>query len=504
MPRNRELVRAEYLDLPRRRIPRDICQRWGYGVAESVDGAPAQVATYWDPRGVSPVAQKVRWKGKEFAWRGDPRSAGLFGEHLWKGGGRRVVVTEGEIDCLAVASLNQGKYPVVSVPNGAQGAAEAIRARLEFFDGFEEVVLLFDMDAPGREASEAAARVLRPGQARIGNLPLKDAGAMVEAGRLRDLQVAIYEAKPWRPDRLVDGPEVWPVLMDRPVLPSTEWPWPKVQGMTLGWRDTELVMLIGGVSVGKTTLALGAMHALLGAEVKTGFVGLETPMSESVRVLLGLATGENLTVDAAWEEADKDRLRGVYKDSIEPWVAFLDQVGPMDPDELLDRIRYLIVGLGCRRVILDNLTMALAAVGGDKAVARQDEFLGRLAAMAQTTGAGIMVVCHLSKPDSRGGGYEEGRQVPLHGARGSMTTPAFVAVALGAERNLQAEDEGDRNVVQLRVLKARKGGATGPGDRLEYRREKGALRVLDESDWAEEVAEVTGASELEGFEVPEL
>jgi twinkle protein len=72
-----------------------------------------------------------------------------------------ITITEGEIDALSVSQAFRNKYPVVSVPNGAQSAAKALAENYEYLDKFDKIVLMFDMDKPGREASECGCRAAR-------------------------------------------------------------------------------------------------------------------------------------------------------------------------------------------------------------------------------------------------------------------------------------------------------------------------------------------------------
>jgi twinkle protein len=74
------------------------------------------------------VAQKVRFPGKDFTFLGKPKDAGLYGMHLWRDGGKMVVITEGEIDALSVSQLQDNKWPVVSVPNGRRARSATSRS----------------------------------------------------------------------------------------------------------------------------------------------------------------------------------------------------------------------------------------------------------------------------------------------------------------------------------------------------------------------------------------
>ncbi|WP_313712715.1 toprim domain-containing protein [Pseudomonas sp.] len=144
---------GEYRALSKRKITEETCKKFGYFVGEFKEQT-VQVAPYRNTDG-EVIAQKVRFADKSFTTRGKFKGVALFGQHLWGEGGKKLVITEGEIDCLTVSQLQGNKWPVVSIPNGAQGAANSIKENLEWVLTFEEVILMFDQDEPGREAATA-------------------------------------------------------------------------------------------------------------------------------------------------------------------------------------------------------------------------------------------------------------------------------------------------------------------------------------------------------------
>jgi hypothetical protein len=83
-------------------------------------------------------------------------------------------VTEGEIDCLSVAEAFEGKYPVVSIPNGAAAAAACFKKHLDYFESFESVVIMFDNDEVGIQAAKTCASILSVGKAKIASMNSKD------------------------------------------------------------------------------------------------------------------------------------------------------------------------------------------------------------------------------------------------------------------------------------------------------------------------------------------
>ena len=51
-----------------------------------------------------------------------------------------MTITEGELDALSLSQAQGNKWPVVSVPNGAQGAAKAVAQAITWLETFDEVV----------------------------------------------------------------------------------------------------------------------------------------------------------------------------------------------------------------------------------------------------------------------------------------------------------------------------------------------------------------------------
>ena len=107
--------------------------------------------------GVRLVAQKIRTKDKNFPIIGDGKGLPLYGSHLWSNG-KKLVITEGEIDAMSVSQLQNHKWPVVSLPQGAAGAVRAIKDNWDYVLGFDEIVLMFDQDDKGREAARRSLR----------------------------------------------------------------------------------------------------------------------------------------------------------------------------------------------------------------------------------------------------------------------------------------------------------------------------------------------------------
>ena len=166
----KDFQQGEYLDLPKRKISSETCRKYQYQC-----NANYQIANYYNKRGEL-VAQKLRTPKKEFKWIGESKDIMLFGQQLFRDGGQRLIITEGEIDALTVSQyVFQNKFPVVSIPMGVQSAKKHIANNIEWIEKFDQVIFCFDSDDVGKKAAIECAELLTPNKAKICTLSSKDA-----------------------------------------------------------------------------------------------------------------------------------------------------------------------------------------------------------------------------------------------------------------------------------------------------------------------------------------
>lgn len=287
---------GEFKDLRKRGISRATCERYGYWVGR-FKGQPVQVANICDSDGTL-THQKVRFPDKEFLCiGGTPKS--FFGQHLFKTGGRRVVITEGEIDTLTIAQLDGCKWPVVSVPSGVGSAKKVFQAQYEWLIGFEEIIIAFDMDEPGRKAAKECASLLPPGKAKLLVIPLKDANEMMLDDREQELRNALWNPQPYRPDGVISGESLKERIKNLGTVKGLPWPdeWqdmPIVE-YTKVIPEKRLIVLGAGSGVGKSTVTrflayyMGVVKA-----TKIGMVYLEEGADETGQHLMSYHCGIRL------------------------------------------------------------------------------------------------------------------------------------------------------------------------------------------------------------------
>jgi len=466
------LVTGEYSPLLKRGITEETCKKFGYQTSE-FKGKPVQIAPYRDASGTI-VAQKLRFANKEFTVAGDGKQmAGLlFGQHLWNGG-KKLVITEGEIDAMSVSQAQDNKWPVVSIPNGAQGAKKSLKASLEYLNQFEEIILMFDNDEPGRAAAAECAELFEPGRCKIASLPMKDANELLQAGRRHDIINAIWNAKPYRPDGLVNVIDLRDEIK-KPTEMGLPWFLDELTRLTYGRRHGEVYGIGAGTGVGKSDfLAQQIAYDITVLNKRVGVIFLEQKPTETAKRVAGKVAGKRFHVpDAGWTEEEQDAAVEKLGDS----MVLYDSFGQTDWDVVKAKIRFMAVSEGIDLFYIDHLT-AMADTQDEKGSLEQ--IMKEMAGLANELGVIIHFVSHLTTPE-QGKPHEEGGRVTIRHFKGSRAIGFWSYFMFGLERDQQHDDPVVRQTTTLRILKDRyTGQATGETIFLKYDRDTGLLAVTE-------------------------
>lgn len=472
--KNLPLIQGEVRALGVRKIHEETAAKFGYLVG-TYQGKTVQIAPYRDAKGTI-VAQKIRFPDKTFTITGKMPGT-LFGQHLWKDGGKRVVVTEGEIDAMSVAQVFNLSWPVVSVPNGAQGAKKSIQQNLEWLERFDQVVFMFDEDAQGQKAAVECAELLTPGKAAIASLPLKDANEMLKAGRSKELTQAVWNARTYRPDGVINASELWHEV-SKPVEMGTPYPFPGLNKTLFGLRPGEIATFAAGSGIGKTAITREiAYHLGNTLEQPVGWIGLEENVGRSTRGLMGLHLSKPIWLPGV-NVTEEERRRAFEETAGTGRYWLYDHFGSLDSDNLLSKLKYMVLGCGVRWLILDHISIVVSGLDAEDDERRAiDRTMTRLRQFTEQTKAGLILVSHLKRPN--GAGHEEGAPTSLAQLRGSAAIAQLSDIVIGAERNQQAANETQRNTTVLRVLKNRYAGITGVAEALRWNPDTGRLSPVE-------------------------
>ncbi len=463
-------IRGSIKELRNRSIKEETTKKWSYMVGE-YKNQPCHIANFYDETGAI-VAQKIRLPQKNFLALGDFSKAGLYGSHLWSGG-KKIVVTEGEIDALSVSQIQDYKWPVVSVPNGAAGAKKVIASNLDYLNRFEEVIFMFDNDEVGRSAAKECATALPVGKAKIATLPLKDANEMLVAGKGPEVIHAIWNAPIYRPDGIVDGRELWDTVSKKIVNDSIPYPWEGLNALAHGIRKGEIVTLCAGSGIGKSQICKEVAFDLLQRDKRIGYIALEENVRRTALGIMGMHLNKPILINP--DLADAAEKRTAFDATVGSGNCFLyDHFGSMDCDNLVNRIRYMVTGCGCDYIFLDHLSIVVSGMENGDERRYIDNTMTKLRSLVEEVKCALVLVSHLRRPDGRG--HEEGGLTSLSQLRGSAGIAQLSDIVFGLERNQQDEESPD--VTKIRVLKNRWSGQTGVATSLEYGHDTGRITEI--------------------------
>ena len=440
---------------------------WNYETT-TINGNVAQVANHKTKDGKT-VAQKIRTAGKEFSVRGNMKEADLYGQWLWRDKGKSVTIVEGELDALAMSQAFDHKWPVVSIKTGAAGAKKDIKQAIEWLEGFESVVFMFDNDEVGQKAALECAALLSPRKAKIARLPLKDASEMVMAGRHAELVDAFWGAREFAPDGIINGVDLWEEVSTEKEVFSTPYPYSGLNEKIGGCRLGEIVTVTAGSGLGKSQLTREFAYHLLNEGATIGYVALEESSKRTAQGLMSLHLNKLVHL----QDVPKEELKEAFDATLGTGRVFMyDHWGSTESDNLLGRIRYLARGCGCQYIILDHISIVVSGIEGGDERRIIDNMMTNLRSLTEELNIGMIVVSHLRRP-SGDKGHEEGVMTSLSQLRGSAAIAQLSDIVIGLERNQQ--DAETSNQTTVRVLKNRWSGETGVAGQLMYSKETGRM-----------------------------
>jgi twinkle protein len=466
-----------------RAIPQDICEFFGVRASYGSNG---EIHTHYYPHGngyncrIAPT--------KQFFRVGEFNK--LFGQDKFSGGGRRLVITEGELDALTVAYATKEKfnkiYPVVSM--GSVANIKMLIEQREWIRSFNEVVLWFDNDEAGKKALAEAIRIVGYDKAKIAKHPtFKDANEIIQTKTFTawpEVYQTILDAETFIPSGIINKDALWQQLVEYNAKESL--PFPECLGglntKLKGKREGEITLFTSGTGSGKSTIFREDMLFTLAntpADVKIGVLSLEEAPAETARKLAGMFLNRNPSDEEISIEDLKPGFDAVFGTDR---VVLLDHQGAITDNSIIDQLEYMCL-VGCKYIYIDHITIlvseGVASLVGNEA---QDKMMGDLLRLVKRHPVWIGLISHLRKVNTGSTSFEEGKLPSLDDIRGSGSIKQISFDIVGFARNLMAEDEIDRNTIKMAVLKARYTGLTGEVTGAVYNQKTGRLTAANDAD----------------------
>jgi len=445
-----------------------------YGVRTEVDGETGLPARYYFPLfkdgklsgyQVKVVREPGQRQKTDVSRLGDTRGSDPFGSQFTGHRGAMIIVVEGAEDAMAARMLLKavGKnYRVVSTLG-----TDGWKRTLGFFENYQKVVIAYDQDDAGQAAAKEFAGALSPGKAVVSHWKGgSDPNALLfsEDGPQAFLE-GLNKAEKVRPDGLVTGEEVWQRMRDFIEPHSIPYPaeWTELNAKMGGIRESEITMFTGGSSCGKTAYTRRIKHHILtNTDWKIGEVELEEKGEKTWRGVMEVELGK------PWRDGSAEERRRAFENTYgTERIITLDHRSQYTKGQsLVSKFKHLIYGQGCKAIFLDHVTLAQMEFGDGQGNQAQDQMMADFLTLVESTGIHLFLVSHLRKTGQGGKSFEEGAIPCMDDLKGSGSLKQISFNIIGVSRNLQHEDEYQRNVSQLHILKCRESGKTGRADRL--------------------------------------
>jgi twinkle protein len=473
-----------------RDIRKNISEHYGVRVKYDADGSIISHFYPYTKKGVV-VGYKERALPKTFYIHGDAKGNDLelFGQNVAHGG-NVLVITEGELDALAVAQAQynhyQRFYPSVSIPSAS--TTNVLLEQRSWLRQFKTVVLCFDQDEAGQAATEKAAKIIGFDKVKIAKLPEKDpCEVLIKHGPER-LMKCIWDAAAFDPAGIVRGETIWDRFVERQTIQSVPYP-DCLRGLnakTRGIRQGEISLFVSGTGSGKSTVIKEIiLHLLKTTDDMVGVASLEESVGDTAEKLISMQLKKNLT--DCQEPLSPKTLREAYEAVFgDQRLVLLDHQGSVGDESLLEKLEHLALS-GCKYLILDHITIAVSegAEGktGNEAI---DAVMSSLLKLVKKYNIWLGVISHLRKASNMQKPFEEGRLPTIDDIKGSGSIKQISFDIIGFARNMIAENAVERNTIKLRVLKCRYTGQTGDAGATFYEYDTNRLRHTDLIDFEAE------------------
>jgi twinkle protein len=413
-------------------------------------------------------AQKIRAleagsDGKRLTqWRGAPKEVTGFGMHLANPAKhQQICICEGELDAPSIYQAFGGKIAAISVPNGAQNAAGFIKKRLDEFLKFQTIVVCTDADDAGNAAAGQIMDLFDPGKVRRAVFPSKDANAVLQEMGSHVLKETVEAAREIRPDGIKPSSDYAGIVLKPPDRRATDCGFAYWNQKT-PFYDNQLIVLIAGSGIGKTTFARALCLHDMEQGVKCGWLGLEETAEEAVFRFVGMASGIQLHARQSYDDLTTDQMKHI--EQADRFVTgsgkleLFDHFGSLDEDVILQRMNYMVRSLGCQHLYLDHLTIIGSGLAQD--TRHLDSLITKIRSFIAATKCTVFAISHLSR--SQGQNFENGDVPELQNIRNSHSI-----VQLGDTIWALARKRGT-NLTHSHCLKNRMLGRQGYAGSFEF------------------------------------
>ena len=404
--------------------------------------------------------------------------------------GRKLFVTEGEYDMMALFQVLDEKYQhknkpcVVSLNLGSGSAAAGANSNIELLRKYKETVLVYDNDEMGQEAVRETALIYPDVKNVV--LELKDASDYLKEELNDDLISKVFDAVDYEVEQIHYGALSKEELM-RPIPKGVRIErFETFMNKLKGFRPAELTIILAPHKSGKTTLCKAINYELLKHEQPTMGIYLEEDLVKTQQSFIALDHKIHLPkYRMNPSQLSGEEVQTTMDTILNPKWAFFcdDRRGHITPERLMSMLEWAAIK-GCKFVILDHISFVFSGLKAGDERKEIDKLLTDIAAYVKKTGVHVIAVSHVvmdknRKPRKKDGSidYPYWYEIEDTDARGSGAFAQLCWNMVAIEK--QIKEDGTRGHTRLKVLLNREWDMTGKCETLTMNTGTGWLEVVE-------------------------
>lgn len=450
-----------------------------FGIRTEVNTNNRQPIARYYPYHVEQTLYGFKTRGLPKDWKpdiGTIKGTDLFGWHLCTGVRKTLIITEGEEDCAAgwqlwggmnkrssSSRIKRSRRHIVSLPNGAKGIEKVLMHHIEDLLKYEKIIWMGDnykTDPDGLVALQTAVRILGMDRVFVAEYPAykKDLCDILKLDTSEAIDVfseMYFKAKNYRPADIVEGKNLKREDVEREQVSGIQLPLKGLNSKLDGLRLYEHTLLFAGSGIGKSTVAKAIGHFVADTEDwMVGNIFLEEGQEKTQQSYIAYDNHVSLRDYRKNFKIISDEDWYDTRDRILDKMIFLNHMGSIDPDVLMDKIRYMHAK-GCKLIILDHISMVVTQSDDERKDI--DNLMEQIYTFCETHPVHVLSIVHLNRAGKLN--FERGAEISSNNLRGSAGLLQMCWNAIGVEGDNQHEEYFNHRF--FRFLKCRETGEVG-------------------------------------------
>lgn len=402
-----EVDAFQVMDIPSRKLRGKYLDKFGVKISVSEADGKTPTAMYF------PIHKKGKLSGyyiktldeKKYTWSiGDVRGGEPFGWQRAKGSGAyKLIIVEGKEDAVAVEAIfdregDEAYHPaVIALPNGVNSVKSSLVQIADYANkNFKEIVICFDDDIPGKEATEEAMLIFPNAVTAV--LPEKDPNECLVKGKVKAAYKALaFNTHKPKNTRLIRANKDLHMIAREPTQPGElTWCFPTLQKLMRGVRLGETVYEGAGVKMGKSELLnMQAAHHIKVDGVPVMVAKPEEETKKTYKLMANKMVGgvfHDPDVEFDYEAFDKAGKM------LEDKLYMVDLYQHMGWDTLKTDIIHA-ANEGVKAVFIDPITNLTAGMNAADANTFLTGFAREISAISKDKKIVTFLFCHLKAPE---------------------------------------------------------------------------------------------------------